>query len=144
MLVRLLPEQISHRWDTIKEAISRALPPTVNGGPKTFNNILEDLLNGEKQCWVSQRRGDHKIDAVVTTQIQVDNDSEEKTLLIYSVSSFDKLSGESWVEGFEGLRKYALSEECAAITGFTNVDKVVQIVEKLGGDASRRFLRIPI
>ena len=52
MLVMLLPEQISEKWEVLKYGIEEAVPPTVLSSPKVINNILMSLLDGSAQCWV--------------------------------------------------------------------------------------------
>ena len=142
MLVRLLPEQISYRWDMIKQAIVEALPPYADTSHEAMNNVLMSLLNGSLQCWISVVDG--KVDAIVTTCIEEDLHSKTKNLLIYSLHGLRKMTGRSWVEGFEAMRKYALGEGCEAIIGITKEEKIIRVVGRFGGDAGWRYLRIPV
>ena len=55
MLVRLLAEQISEYWETIRYSIESSLPPIANESYDKMNRLLECLLNESMQCWVSYR-----------------------------------------------------------------------------------------
>jgi len=142
MLVRLLPEQISFRWNIIKEAIAGASPPYAGISQEAMNNTLMSLLNGSLQCWISVVDG--KVDAILTTCIEEDIHSKTRNLLIYSLYGMRKISGRSWIEGFEALKKYALGERCEAIIAITKEDVVVKVFEKLGGSVKWRYLRASI
>lgn len=142
MLIRLLPEQIAFRWNIVKKAIVEASPPYADTSHEAMNNVLMSLLNGSLQCWISVMEG--KTDAIVTTCIEEDIHSKTKNLLIYSLYGLEKLTGRSWIEGLETLKKYALGEGCEAIIAITKEEKIARVVERFGGDASWRYLRIPL
>ena len=142
MLVRLLESQISSHWEEIKYGIEAALPPVVNGSEDRMNNILESLLIGQLVCWVSMN--DKTMDGILTTEVLYDAASKTKSLLIYSVYAFTHTVPDTWISGVETLRKYALGEGCSRIVGYSNVEQVLNIVEKFGGDTSYRFLSIPL
>lgn len=141
MLVRLLPEQISYRWDTIKQTIVDTAPPYVNTSPEAMNKILMSLLDGSLQCWISVIDG--KVDAVATTCVEEDFHSKTKNLLMYSVHALRQTTGRSWIEAFETVRKYALGEGCEAMVFITKEPKIIKIAEKFGGDVEWRYVRIP-
>ena len=142
MFVRLLPEQIAVRWDAIKHTIIESSPPYVDDSQEAMNNVLMSLLNGTLQCWVSVV--DKQVDMIVTTCIEEDFHSRTRNLLIYSLFGVRMLTGKSWVEGFDTMRKYALGEGCSAIIGITKEEKISRVVERLGGDAGWRYIRIPV
>ncbi len=141
MLLRLLPEQISFRWNTIKQAIVEALPPYADTSHEAMNNVLMSLLNGSLQCWISVTDG--KTEAIATTYIEEDLHTKTKSLFIYSVYATRQTTGRSWVEAFEAIRKYAIGEGCKAIIAITKEPKIIKIVEKFGGDVGWRYVRIP-
>lgn len=143
MLVRLMPEQISSRWDIIKQSIVDTSPPYADVSLEAMNNVLMSLLNGSMQCWVELEE-EVGVIAILTTAIEEDFQSKTKNLLIYSIYAYKKTSGRHWAEGFDAIKKFASSEGCKAIIGITKEEKIIRIVERFGGDAGWRYLRIPI
>lgn len=145
MLLLLLPQQVSERWDVIKLAIEGALPPTELSSPDVMNKILMDLLNGKMQCWASYQKESGKtiLDGIVVTEIE-ESRGGLKSLLIYSVYSFKQVSEESWLEGIEALRKFAKASGCSRVTAYTSVDYMVDMAEKLGGNADWRLCTFPV
>ncbi len=142
MLIRLLPEQISHRWDMIKRTIAETSPPYADTSPGALNNILMSLLNGSLQCWISVVDGE--VDAIATTCIEEDIHSGARNVLMYSVFALRQTTSKSWIEAFEAIRKYARGERCEAMVLITKEPKIIKIAEKFGGDTGWRYVRIPL
>lgn len=142
MLIRLLPEQISYRWEIIKKTIVETSPPYADTSHEAMNNILMSLINGSLQCWISVIDG--KVDAILTTCIEEDIHSKTKNLIIYSLYGMRMLTGRSYVEGITALNKYAIGEGCEAIIAITKEEKIIRVIERFGGDASWKYLRLPI
>ena len=144
MLIQLLPEQISAKWDVIKPAIAASIEGS--DGNTSSNRMLMSLLNGEMQCWVSCRKeeGHLVVEGVITTQIVEDRFSGSRALLIYSLfgKGMDRLG--TWEDCFHTLSTFARGHRCDKIIAYTNVRSLIGLVERLGGDASRRFVSIPI
>jgi len=144
MLLRLLSEQVSHQWDVLKPAIEAALPPIAGDSSDRMNEVLLSILNGERQCWLScYQDGKRAVNGVVVTNI-VNGDGGVKDLLIYAAHAFEPLDDSVWTEGFEGLRKFAKSKGCSRIIAYSNVERIIEMALMVGGDASFRFLTMPI
>lgn len=146
MLTKLIPEQIASYWDIIKEAVEKSLPPKVVEDQDNMNRILESLLLGNAQCWVSHRyNGNSKVlEVILTTQIIYDSMTNTKSLLIYSIYGYGKSPNSSWIDGLKTLVKYAYANNCVQIIAYSNVEKIKKLVSRLGGDASYSFLTLPI
>lgn len=145
VLVQLSLDQVAKLWDVIKYSIEESLPPTVGESPDKMNNILANLLSGAMQCWVSyDRNNTNKFEGVVVTEMIADRCDRSKVLLIYSLYGYEIISGNSWMEGYSALSKWARSERCTRIVGYTNSDKVVRVVKNLGGNADYAFVTVPI
>lgn len=143
MIVKLLPEQVAHRWSTIKQAIGDALPPTAARTPEGFNNILEKLLNGEMQCWLSYTDSEAK--AIAVTAFTEDF-SGLKNLLIYSFTRIGT-SEMNIAEINDLLRtfmKFAVSKDCTDVCYYTALEEFVKIGEWFGGNADYRYVSIPL
>lgn len=143
MLVRLTPEQCARQWNVIKQAVASALPPiALNEG--TLQVVLEKLMSAEMQCWVSYReeKGRNVIDGVLTTCIWVDDYSDTKSLLIYSLLSSRSVT-ESWEEGTRALKKYASRHGCKQLIAFVNNPEILPLARRVGAEIIH-FVSIPL
>lgn len=145
MLLMLLPAQVADRWEVIKFAIEKALPPFELASPDAMNKILEDLLNGKMQCWASFQKASEAldIDGVVVTEIG-ESRSGLRSLLIYALYGFQQVSEKSWLDGIEALGKFARANKCMYVTAYTDIEYMVDMAKKLGGSAEYRFCMFPV
>ncbi len=141
MLIKLLPEQISKFWDVVKYAIEESLPPIASDHPDKMNRILSSALSDEIGVWVSYTHGDNtKIDAVILTKVNYDDASGSKSMLIYCLYGFRKVSEEIWHSWFDAVRKYAISRGCSRVVAYTDVPKVIEMAKSLGGNVDYTFI----
>ena len=145
MLIRITNEQIVAFWDIIKFGIENSFPPTIKMGPNELDSVLEDLLSGMADCWVSyQRKNTNQIDAIIVTKVIIDTASKVRNLLIYSLFAYTPSIQDSWTEGIEVLAKWARKKKCYNIIGYTSEPLIIDHVNKLGGDTSVTLVRLPI
>lgn len=130
LIVKLLPEQITKQWDSIRYGIINAIAPIVDPTPDKIQEVLCQLLTQEMQCWCVFEGDD--IYGHIVTSISIDVNTNFRTLIVYSLFLFRKASPEMWEEGWEAIEKFAVSNECARIAAYTNDDKVKSLSEKLG------------
>jgi hypothetical protein len=141
MLTKLLPDQISKHWTIIKYAIQQSLPPTVGQNPDRLNRILSSALSSKIEVWASYIRGEeNKFEGIVLTKLLYDDSSETRNLLIYCLYGYGEVAESSWLGGLEAILKYAKSQNCQQIIAYSDSPYIIDIVEKLGGDVSFRFL----
>lgn len=142
MLTRLLPEQISSFWDIIKYAIEESLPPVVGEHPDKINRILSSLLSGKSQCWASYvRNGESsKFEGIVITKILYDDVSDTRNFLIYCLYGYNPVNRTSWLNGLKSLAKYAKSKGCSQIVGYSEIDFIIKLADRLGGNTDFRFI----
>ena len=146
MITKLLPENVTDNWETVKVAIQSSLPPFALDTPDKMSRILENIILGQLEVWVcydSDEEGVH-IKNIWTTSIVTDPESKTKNLLIYSTYSFDHTVDDNWTAGIEAMKDYAKANDCASITGFTKSPIILRYVESHGGDTSVTFIRIPV
>jgi len=145
MIIKLLPDQVMNYWPMIKGGIEASLPPVTGDSKEKMNNILIELLDGRLDCWIAFRK-DIEVDvvAIIITSISYDSRGDTSSLLLYCVYALKQTEGQDWVEGYEALSKYARANNCSRMVAYSNDEKILKIVEKFGGDASYRFLSIPI
>ncbi len=142
MLTRLLPEQIAEHWDIIKYAIDQSLPPIVTDHPDKMNRILSSALSGGTTVWVSYTKVKemNRFEAVILTKFLFDDVSNTKNLLIYSLFGYEVIDKESWMQGLEGIAKFAKARGCSKIVAYTDQPHVIDLVNKLGGETIYTFV----
>jgi len=148
MLVKLTADQIANMWDVLKFGIENSLPPIAGEGPDKINNIFEALLSGGYDCWISFQRDEEerklKLESMVVTTITLDNASKTKNFLIYTMYGFRPISDEEWRKGFLVLAKYAKAKNCNRVVAYSSEPRILDIVQKTGGDISYSFISYPL
>jgi len=148
MMIQLRVEQIADHWDIVKHAIEQSLPPIAGDeSDGRMNRILSAALSGRLQCWISYEIEEdklRKLNGIATTQILIDDVCDVKNLLIYSVFSAEEIGAYAWKEGLKTLTDYAISKGCKSLIAYTQIDGIIDLVNKLGGDTSFRFIKLPL
>lgn len=132
MLIRLTIEQVATYWPDIHRAVSLSLPPIMKGEGERMNKILESLLIENAQCWASVDRETKEMDGLVTTAVMEDTLSGAKSLMLYTIYGYRPTIARSWKEGFETLSKFAKSQGCNRIIGFSNEKALMKRAKVLG------------
>lgn len=130
MIVKLLPEQITKQWDSIRYGIINAIAPIVDPTPDKIKEVLCQLVTQDMQCWCLFEGDD--IYGHIITSISVDINTKYRTLIIYSLFLFRKASPEMWEDGWSAIEKFAASNECNRVAAYTNSDSIKSIAEKRG------------
>jgi len=142
MLIKLLPDQVSNYWDILKPLILDALPPATSKKLGFENKILQNILMGGMDCWVSMN-SEGKVGAVCTTTFVEDKNSEVKNLLIYSLSASGGIIEEDeWEEGISTVLKYAQGNGCENVIAYTTSEAMIHLADKYGWDNSVRVVTI--
>lgn len=146
MLLKLLPEQVSDRWQALKDGIEASLPVVNDEDPEKMNNILAAILTGDVQCWVSYRELEdlkkQGVALVLTTTVD-DRLTNTRSLLLYLVWAWEKTQASDWIEGFQALTKFAKLMKCNRLISYTDDEKVIKIAEKFNGEF-RTFISFPV
>jgi len=131
MLVLLLPNQVMHYWDIIKEGIEGTLPPYVVHNEETMENVQMAFLLGSAQCWVYVDKTP-KVKCVLTTKVVYDSFTGSQVFEIATMYAFYTITGDEWIEGFTTLSKYAIGRKCKKMIFYTNEEKLLLISRKFG------------
>ena len=145
MLVMLTPEQISSHWEAIKLSLNTSIRGEVPNRMNMPNNVLQLLLSGMMQCWLSYRNGEdgHIIEGFLLTQVVDDGITGNRNLLIYAVhTSHNNAVRESFLKAVDTLKKFGKSNGCQGIVGFTDSESIVTFVTSVGG-SFEYFVNIP-
>jgi len=143
MLVKLLPEQISRQWKLIKYSIEEALPPISYGAEDRYDRILTKLLSGEMHCWVQYNKDQSEVKAILTTTFTGDPVLGVRNLLIYSLFGFS-FTKKDYSEGLLTLYRFARSNNCTRIVGYTENQDLIKLTKRLKGEATYTFVTIPV
>ena len=134
MLVKLTANQISDYWEPIKNAVRSSLPPTTNYNDEGMNEIFKSLLSDTMQCWaLVGEQGNIKV--IATTAFTKDIGTKQTNLLIYSLfaTGGESISNSEWLDGWEGLKKFARERNVKKVLAYSNVPRVIDVVKSLGG-----------
>lgn len=140
MMVKLLVNQIPRAWPFIKACVKDVIPDFAKSEEK-LSNLLKALMLGEFHCWII---ADESLKAMVITTITHDGGSGTSNLLVYCLRAFGEMTKRDWAEGFITLKKFAQSNGCKYIVGYTNNNGVLSLVRRFGGDTTYTFVSIPI
>lgn len=147
VLVQLLPEQISEYWDMIGDSIEKSLPPMEYASPKMMLNLLSSLMLGDMQCWFimsSPEITGENIVAISTTIVQGRGPSGIKNLEIYTLFARRELTKSLLSDAYNTLKKFAKSRDCYRIIAYSEIDRVISIVEGLGGESKYKFITLEV
>jgi len=139
MLLLLMPDQVNTYWEDIKEGMHKAVPQSV---PDRDTKVLQKLLTGMMQMWVSYRKEDDKvvIDAGVLTALVEDQVHETGNLLLYCLWAIGKTHQSSWTEGMEALKKFAKGQGCNRVISYSDQEDMIGLCRYTGGEARHMFL----
>lgn len=148
MLVQLLPEQISEYWDLIAPSIEGSLPPFVYASKEKMINILYALLSSDMQCWfiVNSKESikGKNIIAIVTTTIIEEGASKIKNLQIFTLFSRKVLTDSLFKDAYNTLSKFAKSKGCFRIVAYSDVERIISVVSRLGGETKYKFITLEV
>ena len=146
MLIKFTPEQISRLWPDMAGGLITSLPPQMRDDIESVSNLLESLLNGKAECWISYDATEEgaKVHGAVITMFHVDDITRTRNMIIYAVYGIHTSQHKHWIEGYETLRKWAKHNNCKEIVAYSNVPQIVNIAKKLGADTSYSLIQLPI
>lgn len=140
-MVKLTIDQIPRFWPLIRQCVDDAIPGFSDNKGK-LSSLLRALLLGTFQCWFLISDGRLKLMAITTTTY--DEGSGTKNLYPYVVRGFGEVSRKEWAEAFVTIKRFAKSLGCHRIIGYTKVESLKRLAERLGGNTEYTFVSIPI
>ena len=139
MLVQLLPDQVMHYWDLVKEALENTLPPYVTDSDKKMEEMQMSFLMCKAVFWIYVN-SEPRVIFCLTTRVIEDEFTGSRSLEITSIFSYSKIMGEEWIDGLETIKKYAKGKNCTKIIAYTDEPLVIKITQKLGFEAKYTFI----
>lgn len=145
-LLKILPEQVNENWDLIKQSLGLAWPTPLSN--EALAGILQSLLLGKLQAWglVDIKSQDEMVwKALGTTAIVEDEITGVSKLHIYHICVLEgALELDVWKFIWVKFTEYAKALGCSKVSAITRHQRVVDIVESLGGDATTRLIELEV
>lgn len=142
MIIKLIPEQITELWDSIRYGIIHAIAPLVDPTPDNIQDILCQLLRQDMQCWCVYEDidGNKDIHGYIITSISIDANTKFRSLVIYSVFLYKQVNPNVWADGMNLVERFALANDCTRIVAYTNNPTILSIAEKGGYNTDYTYL----
>ena len=142
-LIKLSPEQINDQWIAVWDAMLASLPPTADvPGEVEKSETLKALLEGRLDCWFLMKG--EEVWSVATTCFTKDIVSKDKSMLIYSFLTYKPITNDLWFKIVLNISKYAKQNGCSSITAYSEVQRIIDVIDMLGGKSNFRFLRLEV
>ena len=127
----------------MKEAIEASLPPlAAYETPERMNNILNHIIGGYMDCWTLWQ--EEEIFAVGVFQVIIDAPSQIKSLLIYALYTYKPFTYDFWYILLKSLRQSAKQQGCHRIVAYTDVERIISLVNSLGGSSDYRYIWLEV
>lgn len=124
MLTKILSRQIPEYEVLINETLKAALPEVQIG---MSAEVYKQLLDESAQCWISNREG--RYEGMVITRVEVDPALGGNILTVLAGHAPEGLTGSgSVIDGYDTLKKFALSQKCDRIAFFTSNPEVEKYI----------------
>lgn len=148
MLNKIYPEDVAKSWEVFAPLIAKSIPPALGGNVTTMTSILEAIMVETLDCWVLLGRNsdNQNMSAFATTHIVEDELTNEKSLLIYTLTAMPKaiITMEDWSDALKTIRTYAHSKGCSYISAFSDIPNVVSLAKKAGANIKTTFIRLEV
>lgn len=138
MLVKIDPEMIARNWPVIRYSIEQSM-----GIEDSVEQILFNLLTDRMACWAFLDNNS-QVMGILTTTFMDNACNKDRSLWVYSIHIFGKVSKDVWLVGYKTLSKFAKSRKCNKIMALTDVDSVRNLASQLGGDVSQTLINVPL
>lgn len=128
----LIPaSQVSQFWPAIKFATISVDNVQPNNVQDYLTKLLIELLNGTAQCFI-RMSDEKKLMGLAVTKLISDELTNEKTLFISCLYSFEGVGSQQWDSDLRKLLAFAKRNKCKKITAYTNNDRVLNLAHSLG------------
>jgi hypothetical protein len=136
MILRLLPNQITERWEAIRQAIIYTCPDDSKMTEGMLSNILISMMKGVMHCWLLCE-GDDIYGLIVTTFYHTPEG--EKSLCIYSIIGYKPIKDEMWDQLIRAAKQWAKANGCSRIIGYTDSKRILEIVSRYDCSVRKYF-----
>ena len=125
------------------------MPPlAVDEAEGAMANMLEGLLAGKTQCWLGIEKVPNTavpiVHALAVTDVVAEFGTGTKSLWISALYAYRGLPPPLTLVGFERLKAYAREQGCRYMAATTNSQRVIEIAQELGGNATNTLVRLEV
>lgn len=138
-MLKLIPEQISAQWDTIRASLLVTMPPIAEPSQENLRSILVQLLCEHMQCWLILDEANRPC-GYALTYISADPHTSSKTFVIYSLYLQEQVSKTIWEKGYQILYDFAAANKCFRVAAYSSNPTVISISKKFGFIADYSYL----
>lgn len=124
-------DEILKFWYEIDKSIQEILPEHEYYNSAKFMQIA---LDGKAQIWMILGDEKNPLKGIMTTMLVTNPITGSRVLHVYSLNTDGTVSRDEWIENFAIVGKYAQDMGCRRIEAVTYDQKVIKLVEDLGGD----------
>lgn len=144
MFIKLMPDQVTLFWDSIKHGMIESYKI-----PKEFQQDfaikeLKNLLSGLSQCWIGfqiDKEGNKKLDLIMTSKIIDNKFYGVKVLFVDSLYGFRLITDEIASEVYGVLEKFAMANNCHIISAESPNKRVEELMLNQGFEKQRTSYR---
>lgn len=146
-LTLLLPSQCSGEW---KEVLTRSVAVGFlpHSDPKGVATVLGQLERGRYRAYVVgaslPEQPDQTAVAIAICYRVLEESTGRYILFIWALLGIEHLGEEDWQQGFRLLAEEARKLHCSSIQAISDNPRVIELVEQLGGNASKRLIRMEV
>lgn len=142
MLILLTPELIEEHWGMIAPAIEASVVGEGTMSAVALLSIKEQAKAGNARILAIIK--DEVPVGLVVAYVQIEPVALKKSLLLYAVYGFDKLSLGDLVEGIKEIVAAAKEVGCTSIHALSDDERMIKLVGKLGFSTNVRLLTLEI
>lgn len=112
------------------------MEPETGASPKLRTLLLHALLRNEMQAWMVYRvqDGERRRMALATTRVKFDPATETRNLVVVSLYGYERMEEAGWRAGLSTLKEYAKGAGCDKLVAYADSDRVMELVDMLGGE----------
>jgi hypothetical protein len=146
-LTLLMPSQCAGEWQPLLEkAIAIGFQPQEN--PQGVATVLHQLKRGRYRAYVLGASLDGVPEqaaiAVAICYRILDETTGTYSFFIWALLGIDAMGANDWQDALRLLREEARKLNCARIEAITDSVRVITLMKELGGDATKRLIRLEV
>ena len=149
MLKQVTQRKIKENWEFYKEEIEVAFLSTEGGRIFTDNSSEQGIteiygrlmnpFNHTMHLW-----SEGKDDYILLTQVQVCEFTDQKTLVIFSLTRTKDVDNSTilqrWFDGYPVIKKFAKENECVGIIGYSDLEYITKIVKEVAKSTKQEII----
>jgi len=143
MFAKYPQEEIKKYWPKFEHLIKENLPPTSLGLKVDTDEMFEKLMRDEMHLWIfANTKGD--VIGFLTTSFTIEVGFDFKSLIVYSAIATEAIDEDEWRSALVSLKDFSKKYECKRILAYTTNERVIEIVNMLGGRTDYHLVTLEV